>query len=120
MPNPVVYFEIPADDLQCARAFYENTFGWSISTFADNYFSVVTKEKGGPGIDGGLMKRVHSQQPFANYVQVDSIDRFHKVIEANGGTVVLPKQAIPGAGWYSAFKDPEGNILGLHELEKKK
>ena len=33
MANPIVHFEIPADDVARARAFYENTFGWKIKAF---------------------------------------------------------------------------------------
>jgi predicted enzyme related to lactoylglutathione lyase len=120
MANPVVHFEIPADDVARARSFYEKTFGWKIKAFpmpagSDEYYGVATKDKG-QGIDGGLMKRKMAGQPFMNYVSVKSIDEFHPQIEANGGTVVMPKTEIgPSMGWISAFKDPEGNVMGLHQ-----
>lgn len=120
MANAVVHFEIPADDVTRAKAFYEKTFGWTIKAFpmppGQEYFSVITRKKGEPGIDGGLMKRNMPGQPFTNYLSVKSIDAMNKTIEANGGVVVLPKQAIgQNMGWISAFKDPENNIIGLHE-----
>ena len=31
MPNPIVHFEIPADDVQRAIKFYEQALGWKIS-----------------------------------------------------------------------------------------
>ncbi len=31
MPNPIVHFEIPADDPQRAIKFYEQALGWKIS-----------------------------------------------------------------------------------------
>ena len=120
MANPVVHFEIPADDVARARAFYENTFGWKIKAFpmppgSHEYFGVATKDKGA-GIDGGLMKRQMPEQPFMNYVTVKSIDEFTQKIQANGGAVVMPKKEIaPGMGWISAFRDPEGNVMGLHQ-----
>lgn len=121
MPNPVVHFEIPADDVARAKTFYENTFGWTIKRFplppgSDEYYGVTTRKKGADGIDGGLMKRKMPGQPFANYVSVRSIDEFNEKIQGNGGAVVLPKQEIaPGMGWISVFKDPEGNLMGLHQ-----
>jgi len=121
MANPIVHFEIPADDVARARAFYENTFGWKIKAFpmppgSDEYFGVTTKDKG-HGIDGGLMKRKMAEQPFMNYVTVKSIDEFTQKIQANGGAVVMPKKEIaPGMGWISAFRDPEGNVMGLHQM----
>ena len=74
MPNPIVHFEIPAEDVQRAKKFYETAFGWKISDpWNMDYFFVETKE-GGDGINGGLMKRSMEGQPFMNYIAVESID----------------------------------------------
>jgi predicted enzyme related to lactoylglutathione lyase len=121
MANAVVHFEIPADDVARATAFYEKTFGWKIKKFkmppgAQEYFSVVTRKKGAPGIDGGLMKRNMPGQPFTNYISVSSIDEMHQAVQGNGGTIVMPKQEIgPNMGWFSVFKDTENNMIGLHQ-----
>lgn len=121
MPNSIVHFEIPADDLARAKAFYEKTFGWKIKAFpmppGQEYLGISTRKKGEPGIDGGMMKRKNPGQPFTNYVTVKSIDAMNQTVQANGGTIVLPKQEIgQGMGWISAFKDPENNIIGLHQM----
>jgi uncharacterized protein len=121
MANPVVHFEIPADDVSRAKVFYEKVFGWTIKQFpmpagGPEYYGVTTRKKGEDGIDGGLMKRNMPGQPFANYVSVKSIDEFTDKIRSSGGAVVMPKQEIaPGMGWISVFKDPEGNLMGLHQ-----
>ena len=120
MPNSIVHFEIPADDVARARAFYEKTFGWKIKPFpmppGEEYFGVTTRKKGEPGIDGGMMKRKMPDQPFTNYITVKSIDAMNQTVQANGGTIVLPKQEIgQGMGWISVFKDPESNLIGLHQ-----
>jgi predicted enzyme related to lactoylglutathione lyase len=121
MPNAIVHFEIPADDVQRAKKFYERALGWKISDpWKMNYFLVETKAKGQEGINGGLMQRKMPDQPFMNYLAVDSIDAYCKKVEQAGGVVVLPKQEIaPGMGWIAAFKDTEGNIMGFHEVPKK-
>ena len=121
MPNSIVHFEIPADDLARAKAFYEKTFGWKIKPFpmppGQEYFGVATRKKGEPGIDGGMMKRKMPGQPFTNYITVTSIEAMNQAVQANGGTIVLPKQEIgQGMGWISAFKDPENNVIGLHQM----
>jgi predicted enzyme related to lactoylglutathione lyase len=121
MANAVVHFEIPADDVARATSFYEKTFGWKIKKFqmppgAPDYYSVVTRKKDAPGIDGGLMKRNMPGQPFTNYISVPSIDDMHQAVQANGGTIVMPKQEIgPNMGWFSVFKDTENNMMGLHQ-----
>jgi hypothetical protein len=121
MANAVVHFEIPADDVARATSFYEKTFGWKIKKFqmppgSQEYYSVITRKKGAPGIDGGLMKRNMPGQPFTNYINVPSIDDMNQVVQANGGTIVLPRQEIgPNMGWISVFKDTENNMIGLHQ-----
>ncbi|MEK6825971.1 MAG: VOC family protein, partial [Nanoarchaeota archaeon] len=126
--NPIVHFEIPANDVERAKTFYEKTFGWKIDKFpmpsGDEYWGVrtteidpTTKMPKRPGtINGGLMKRKNANQPFMNYISVDSIDEMLKTIASNGGTVCLPKTEIaPGMGWIAAFQDTEMNLMGLHE-----
>ena len=58
MPNSIVHFEIPADDVERAQKFYKEALGWKISDpWKMNYFLVETKKKGEDGINGGLMQR---------------------------------------------------------------
>jgi len=121
MPNSIVHFEIPADDIARARKFYQKLFGWKISDpWKMNYFMVETKTKGEEGINGGLMARQNPGQPFMNYVKVDSIDAYSKKVVKAGGVMALPKMEIgAGMGWIAAFKDTEGNMMGLHQAPKK-
>ena len=119
MPS-IVHFEIPADNVARATAFYETTFGWTITAYpmpaGEEYYSVVTRKKGEPGIDGGLMKRKDPGQPFTNYINVPSIDEMLQRVQANGGTVMMPKQEIgPNMGWIALFIDTEHNMIGLHQ-----
>jgi uncharacterized protein len=47
MSNSIVHFEIPADDVQRARKFYEDALGWKITDpWNMGYFLVETKEEG--------------------------------------------------------------------------
>lgn len=121
MPNSIVHFEIPADDVKRARKFYEKMFGWKITDpMKMDYWSVVTKEKGEEGINGGLMPRKMPGQPFMNYIAVDSIDAFLKKVEKAGGAVVMPKTEIgQGIGWIAVFKDTEGNTMGFYQMPEK-
>lgn len=120
MANSILHFEIPADDVARAKAFYEKTFGWKIKAFpmpaGQEYYGVTTRKEGEAGINGGLLQRKNPGQPFTNYVTVKSIDATSAAIVANGGTIALPKQEIgQGMGWIAAFIDPENNIVGLHQ-----
>lgn len=136
MKNPIVHFEIPVDDVARAQKFYTDTFGWNMNAYempADSatggepYYGVETTEVDEnhmptkPGeINGGLMKRKHPDQPFMNYIQVDSISEALEAVKKNGGDIKLPKTAIgPDMGWIAAFMDTERNMMGLHELSPK-
>jgi len=125
MPNPIVHFEIPADDVARAQTFYQSVFGWKIKQMpmpagGIEYYGVTTRNEGQPGINGGLMKRNMPGQPFANYVAVKSIDEFLAKVTANGGSVILPRQEIaPGMGSIAVFKDTEENMMGLYQPSKQ-
>lgn len=120
MPNAIMHFEIPADDVERAKQFYERVFGWKIEAYpmppGQEYWGVTAKDANDQGINGGMMKRQMPGQPFTNYVTVDSIDVMIPTVQSHGGRVALPKQEIGGGmGWIAAFIDPENNLVGLHQ-----
>lgn len=125
MPK-VVHFEIPADDLERAKAFYSSVFGWQLQTMpmaGGEYTSVVTTPVDQetqlptePGaINGGMMQRDERTPAPVVTIDVESIDDALKEVEAGGGATVTPRTAIPGMGAFAYFKDSEGNVLGLWE-----
>lgn len=114
MPR-VVHFEIPADDPQKIQKFFEDVFGWQFHKWDGpmTYWLIKTGEDSQPGINGGLMARMHPGQPMVNTLDVASVDESARKITEAGGTIVVPKMAVPGVGWLVYFKDPEGNIHGI-------
>jgi hypothetical protein len=60
-----------------------------------------------------VKQRKHPEQPLTNSISVDSIDKYAAKITEAGGQIVVPKMAIPSAGYLAYFKDTEGNIHGL-------
>jgi len=137
MKNPIVHFEIPADDPKRASDFYTKVFDWKITeyempgdgaTSGDPYYMVYTTELDENGrtktpgaLNGGLMKRNKHQLPFMNYIHTDSIEQSLMAVSENGGSVIMEKTEIgPNMGFIAAFKDTEGNIMGLHEMPEGK
>jgi hypothetical protein len=119
MPTPrIVHFEYPADDPAQLAKFYTDLFGWQIAK-ADlpgpEYWFVRSGD--GPGIDGGIMKRVHAQQPIVNYASVDSVDAYLEKAQALGGRVGVPKTTVPGAGHFAIAFDPQGNPIGFWQVD---
>ncbi len=127
--NRITHFEIQADDLDRAKKFYTDVFGWSIEKWENpgmEYWMVMTAEKDSkePGINGGLLRRPTKTPPqecgtnaFTCTVQVENFDEIAKKIDASGGKVAMPKFAIPNMAWQGYFLDTEGNIFGVHQTD---
>ena len=116
----VVHFEIPADDVERARKFYGELFGWKIEKFTGQtpmeYWMVSTgREEGQMGVDGGMLKREMPKQHTIIYIDVPSVDDAMDKVKSLGGQVVFPKMAIPGMGYFAVCLDPENNGFGLWE-----
>jgi predicted enzyme related to lactoylglutathione lyase len=108
MPR-VVHFEIYGDEPERLIDFYEEVFGWKFEKWGPmDYWIIRTGE--GPGIDGGLGKQ---RNPGVNTIDVPDVDEYLKKIRKAGGTVVVPKTAMPGVGYLAYFEDTEGNIFGI-------
>lgn len=118
MPRPI-HFEIHAAEPERAIAFYRTLFDWEFTQWEGPMPYWVIKTGSGPGIDGGMVPRrggVTADAPviaFVCTIDVSNLDDAVAKALGLGGTMALPKQAIPGVGWLAYVKDPEGNILGL-------
>lgn len=122
-----IHFEIHAADPARAVAFYTTVFGWASEDWSDYagtpYFGLTTGE--GPGIDGAVTLRQGPNpapgSPVGGAVLtigVDSFDAAAERILAAGGTVALPKAALPGMAWQGYFLDTEHNVFGVHEPDE--
>jgi uncharacterized protein len=118
MPN-IVWFEIGADNVERAKAFYGGLFGWKIEKMpgAMEYWHLDT---GGSDDtpDGGLMKRKEPQQGITNYIGVPSVDQFVDKVQKLGGKICMPKTAVPQMGYFAICQDTENNAFGLWEMDR--
>jgi predicted enzyme related to lactoylglutathione lyase len=123
--NKVVHFEIPANDIERAKKFYREIFGWKIQDWPMPNGSVYTgvrtveidektflpKEVG--AINGAIVKKDEIVNTPVITVNVSSIDEcVEKIIKA-GGKLLKPKVEITGLGYYAYVQDTEGNLLAL-------
>lgn len=115
--NRIIHFEIPANKPEESMLFYQQVFGWKFQQFAgQEYWLAETGAANEAGINGAIIKRRDPAQPLSNSIQVPDMDKALKAIAAAGGQVVVPKTEMPG-GSFAFFKDPDGNILGLWEMQ---
>ena len=130
--NPVVHFEMPAENRKRMADFYTNVFGWKIQQLGlemGNYMVVSTSEtdeKGHPVkpgyIGGGFYQKPDdpvSQHPSV-VIAVDDIRESMKKISEAGGKILggdpnKPGEPgdIPGVGLYCSFIDTEGNRVSM-------
>jgi predicted enzyme related to lactoylglutathione lyase len=124
MPT-IVHFDIPADDVERAKKFYSDLFGWKIEKWSKlgtgdmEYWMVTTTDvKGNKGLDGGIMKRQNPQYQVTNSIDVKSVDEYSSKVQQLGGKVVYPKMSIPGMGYFAGCLDTEGNNYGIFEYNE--
>jgi uncharacterized protein len=126
MPNHVSHFAINADDLQRARRFYENVFGWQFEAWGPpGFYLVHTGTADDRGIQGALQSRrelIKGQRTigYECTVGVDSADHAATAAEANGGKVIMAKTILPTVGELVWLQDPEGNIVGAMKYEEQR
>ena len=119
----VVHFEIHAENPSQGIQFYEAVLGWEFHQWADQpYWLITTGPADQPGINGALLPRqglIDGQAVIAYVCTVDvaSLDATLAKVEANQGTIALPKMPVPGVGWLAYAKDTEGNIFGIMQAD---
>ncbi|MGH2576113.1 MAG: VOC family protein, partial [Ignavibacteria bacterium] len=95
--NPVVHFEMPAEDRKRMSDFYSRAFGWQTKQLGPemgNYVIVTTSdsdEKGPkkPGaINGGFFDKTKDNQHPSVVIAVDDIKEAMKKVEAAGGKIL--------------------------------
>ena len=127
-----MHFEIPADDIEKIKKFYQELFGWTMNKYPGptTYYMMGTvpiNEKTmmpiRPGVNGGLYEKKNASSPELaiplNYISVESVEEYSKKIQALGGKILVPKMEIPTIGWWALAVDPEGNHFGILEYMRK-
>ena len=64
------------------------------------------------------MPRRDPAQPCVNTMGVEDVDAIVTKILALGGTIAVPKMAIPGVGWLAYCKDLDGHIFGVMQSDE--
>ena len=107
----ISYIEIGVTDLDAARAFYEQAFGWKFNDYGPFYSGI--QQPDGAGEIGGLNP---SAAPSADGPLVllfsDDLDATVESVRAAGGTVTAGPYEFPGGRRFE-FTDPSGNRLGV-------
>lgn len=129
--NPVVHFEMPAEDMERMKKFYETAFSWKMNQLGKEmgeYVVVNTTEtdengmvKTAGNINGGFYKK--TADPLSQYpsivISVDDIHEAMKKVKEAGGTVIGGQKRdgtpdeIPSVGLFASIIDTEGNRIAI-------
>jgi predicted enzyme related to lactoylglutathione lyase len=119
--NRPVHFEIPANEPEKLAKFYTDVFGWQFmkAPIPGMEYWLCTTGTEGAGINGAIMPRQKPEHGMTNYINVVSIDATIEKATKAGAKVALAKMPVPGVGAVACLIDPQGNMCGLWEQEKK-
>jgi predicted enzyme related to lactoylglutathione lyase len=102
------YVELPCSDVPAARAFYEAAFGWTLTTFGDDYAATTTGDVD-LGLNGTPDQQIAAPLPV---IQVADLEAAQTRVEAAGGTVTVAVFAFPGGRRFHA-RDPGGSKIAV-------
>lgn len=118
------YFDFTVTNLDEAKRFFERVFAWRFEKFPMpyDYYRIQAGPEGEAGIDGGMGAIADTPasggRPLTQVtIAVPDLDQCIEQIERNGGTVIEPKTAIPGIGWFAACAEPGGLLFGIMEAD---
>ena len=121
--DPVVHFEMQAEDGARAKTFYESVFGWQMTQLGSemgDYLLATTspmdennmhKNKG--AINGGFYQKGESGTMPHVVISVGDLNEHMETVKQAGGEIQGKPMDIPGIGTFVMFKDTEGNRVGM-------
>lgn len=111
LPRPD-FIELPADDIDAARSFYEGAFGWDMNAFGPSYACTTTGDVD-VGLQADPLERCAA--PLV-VIRVDDLDDAMAAVVRAGGAITRPIFGFPGGRRFH-FRDPSGNELAVHTSE---
>jgi uncharacterized protein len=120
--NPVVYFEIPVNDIDRAIKFYTTVFNFEFDKeiIDKNEMALFPFAEANSGISGALAKgEIYkpTKDGVVIYFKTENIDETLKSATYNGGQMLYPKTD-NGIGFVAEFEDTEGNRIALYQAKE--
>jgi len=105
------YVELPAGDIDKAKKFYGDTFGWTFEDYGPDYCAFNDGSN-----DGGFYRSPMRSDSDAGAALVvlfaDDLEAVLSRVTENGGTIHKPIFSFPGGRRFH-FKDPNHNELAV-------
>lgn len=116
MGNPLSHWELLVADLAKGTEFYSTIFDWEFEAGTSPGYSLI---KTGMGPGGGMMVKPADLPDYTlnTFFQVDDVEATLAKATAAGATIISPKTAVPGVGYWAMFADPDGIPVGILQGE---
>ncbi len=107
--------ELETSDVESARRFYGEQFGWESGDFMDMGEMGQYRFVDNRGLRlGGLFNASEGRPPhFRYYIRVPSISAAKETAERNGGTIHMGPHQVPTGDWIVIGSDPQGAGFAL-------
>jgi predicted enzyme related to lactoylglutathione lyase len=111
--HAIDYVELTVSDLDQAKRFYADAFGWAFNDYGPAYAGIRNPRDDGPPEVGGLRQgdAAGPGGPFVLLYSAD-LDGSAKAVRDAGGQIVNGPYEFPGGRRFH-FTDPTGNELGV-------
>lgn len=105
------YIELPAADIEAAKAFYKRVFHWTFTDYGDGYTAFTDGR-----LDGGFYQSTQcsrtSEGAALVVFYVQDLEAVQQQVVDAGGTIVKEIFSFPGGRRFQ-FADPNGNELAV-------
>lgn len=111
--HAIDYIELAVTDVEQAKRFYAEAFGWQFNDYGPEYAGIRSPEGESASEVGGLRRdqEVRAGGPFVLLYSAD-LDKSVQAVTKAGGQVVNGPYEFPGGRRFH-FTDPSGNELGV-------
>jgi predicted enzyme related to lactoylglutathione lyase len=110
--HSIVHIEIPTSNLEQSGRFYNQLFGWKITSVPEMNYALWEPTEGPAGGFSPIGPDIAPGQILL-HVASDDIEADLERAKVLGATVLRPKTEIPDIGWWGVFRDPSGNAVAL-------
>ena len=120
--NPVGWFELYVQDMERAKAFYQNTFQVTLERLESPGIELFAfpMQHDKPGCPGALVKMDGKDSggggTIVYFSCADCAVEASRAIQ-NGGQIQKQKMSIGQYGFIALVFDTEGNMIGLHSMQ---
>jgi len=113
----VILLELVTSDIDAAKHFYGELFGWSFRDFQARGSSYAGAYLDGHLVAGLIHKAVpageHRQPAWLTFIAVRDVDATKKVALQHGAKVLLEPRSLPDRGREAVFADPQGAVFAV-------